>query len=236
MALSIRDVQSVAGTGVGGLALPAFASDPIPGDTVVVFTAIYVQSGALVAPTDNKGNTYSLLGSFKQSVGNPNSGLAMWASVGVTGGSSFVVTGHINTANDNNLHIAWCLTGGQMSYPLDWVQSHGGGGASQTVGPTIVAPGTNAIMLGGHYQDGSTNTATPAAGWNTTGVNGFDAGMNTRAALANGGSVIKISTAYKVVSAVSSLAWTCTVSFDWTGMLASIAPSTAVGNGLFFMV
>lgn len=242
MALTIRDVQSCGGAGAGAptsaLAMGAFASDPVNGDVIIVGSSVYTDAAGGQAPTDSAGNTYVRVGTaVLQSVGNPNTGLALWAAYNITGGSSFVVTDH--TKNNAHAAVAWCLTGADASpYNGDWVEAHGATTSPQVVGPSTPSPAANSIMLGFHMQDASANTPTYTAGWNTTGVNGFDAGMLGRSHNSYAGVPITLFSAYLLTSTVETLTWTCVISFDWAGMLASFKPFAVPvaggANALFF--
>lgn len=209
------------------LALPAFAVDPVNGDTIVVMSAIYSSAAAAQAPTDNFGNTYVQIGStIRQSVWNSNTGFALWYAKNIVGGSSFVVTDHAN--NNNHNAVAWCLSGVDTIAPYngDWVEAHGGGATNPTTGPTIIVPPTNSMFLAFFFEDDNV-AATVPTGWNTTGANGFTAGMATRSTSIYTGVPIRSQSAYFIASAVQSAQWTVIIPHAWIGMLISIQPILA---------
>lgn len=238
MAITVRDVQNCQGAGAGGalsvLAMGAFASNPINGDSIIVAQSEYNTAAAAQAPTDSQSNIYAQIGStIKQSVFNANTGMSFWIASNIVGGSSFVVSAH--HANNNHCAVAWCITGaGLTPYNGDWVEGHGAGATNPVSGPTVISPIANSLMIACLFQDDSVS-ATPAAGWNTTGVNGFDAGMNTRSQVAFAGLPIRMCTAYKMVSATDSCTWTVIIPHAQVRMIASFFPGGGnVNAGAFF--
>lgn len=228
---NIKDVQQTVGTGNGAnpslRAFPAFATDPVNGDTIVVFTGMSNSAGTQVGPTDNYGNTYVQIGTtIRQNLGNANAGLMVWAAQNIVGGPGFVVTDRL-TANNNHEAVAWCLTDvAPGSYNGDWVEAHGGAVAASTmsVGPSTPAPSANSIMLTAHYNDGTNNVVTLPAGWNTTGANGFTAGMLTNSRVNNGGAVVVVTTGYKISSVAETPVYTGTAPFAWVAFVLSFQP------------
>ncbi len=91
MSVTIVDVQKKTGTGTTAV-FPAFAANPSNGDTIVVAFARST-SGAHGAPTDSQGNTYTQIGTL-QNAAPTDPYVSVWMAVNITGGSSFVVTGH----------------------------------------------------------------------------------------------------------------------------------------------
>lgn len=102
--------------GILDVAVPAFTTDPVAGDAIVVF--VYsVQNGAYEAthqaPTDSEGHTYTQLGTTEELVeGISHRRLSMWTTMVTTGGSSFVVTGHVESLVQTVFFVvsAWCLS------------------------------------------------------------------------------------------------------------------------------
>jgi hypothetical protein len=241
MAATIKAVQNCAGAGAGGgsslLAMGAFAANPANGDVIVVMQAEYNTASAAVAPTDSAGNTYTQIGTtVKQSVWNANTGMSYWAASNITGGSSFIVTVH--HTNNNHCAVAWCLTGVAASpYNSDWKENHGGTQVNPVSGASVGTPLANSIMLAALFQDDNVS-ASPAAGWNTQGVNGYTAGMDALAQVTFAAAPLKMCTAYKLVSASDSCTWTASIPHAYVTMIASFGPGGGAvsQNTLFFGV
>jgi hypothetical protein len=179
--LDILDVQQgTHNTTTNALALPAFAVNPSNGDTIIVVYAMYGTANNQAAPTDTGGNTYTQVGTEVSHSGVPRF-LGLWYTHNITGGSSFVVTGHL-TANSYQTAVAW-LVRGDRTYNSDFTTSGGSTGTSPlTTGTSSPAPSSEAIFIGGlTWAAGPTVTA--GTGWNTTGSHGFTSGMNTRASV-----------------------------------------------------
>lgn len=73
----------------------SFASSVTGGATVLAFFWFSGAGPAITSVTDSKGNTYSKIKSGSSGNGTP---FELWGAFGVTGGSSFTVTGHASSS------------------------------------------------------------------------------------------------------------------------------------------
>ncbi len=235
MAITILDVQQVAGHNTV-LALPAFAVNPVAGDTVIVFQSIGFGNQASTAPTDSTGsNTYTIIGS-RSAIGATFVTEA-WMSTLTAGGSSFVVSVHTSSTADFSA-IVWLLSG-TLTFNSDFVKAGGIGDSAATItgGPTSPAPPGQAIFFGGMTYANS-QIGDPATGWNVTGSNGFTSTMKTNARL-TATTFCPTYSAYKIASAaVQSPAWDNVATLrDWNttawSLSEPLAPVTGTGTETF---
>ena len=135
MAIEIIDVQKKNGGGSSAV-LPAFAVDPIAGDTILVGVGSWNGAGH-TAPDGSAGNTYTAIGSI---ITQGAASVSMWLAKNIVGGSSFVVTAH--PANHYGVS-AWCVRGLKADpYNNDVVSGTGTNPTTDpTFGPTTPPPG-----------------------------------------------------------------------------------------------
>lgn len=214
---SITDVQVGVISGAGTVALPAFAVNPVNGDTIVVVVSAYVN--APQTPTDSRGNTYTQLG-----VRN-DSGLycAIYSSENIVGGSAFVVS---SPGANSHGAVAYCLHNVEPSSSTgDIVTTANAGAGSGAAGPTVIVPVANSIFIAGLIHQGGT-IADGGSGWNAI-ANGFTSGCLTRAR--GDFTQAKIATQYKIASTVQTGAWTSTGQ-AWGAVIASFKPKSHTIN------
>lgn len=181
----IKDAQKTGFDDVTDAPLNAFATDPISGDCIVVFmhTLYATNSPTHLAPTDTASNTYTQIGSTLTQENPPGSyhKLSMWYSQNITGGASFVVTGHASAGGLGNgvILMAWALTG------VSPTAYNGDVGTTVTINGTtddltvltVGTPAAESLFIGGCGMDGPIS---PGAGLNTIDVYGFTTAMKTR--------------------------------------------------------
>jgi len=221
MAITIVDVKSGSGQATSAQ-LAAFASNPVTGDTVVVGIAMF-SSGTINAPTDTAGNTYTQIGTT-QNAPSTQLYMGLFYAKNITGGSTFRVTISFN-ASHHYAVVAWVLHGVDANpYNGDWV-THTAFSNAPNAGPSAGAPGVaNSLFFG------ILNTpavVTTGSGWNTTGANGFTAGMATAAVVADYAAHDAIYSEYKISSVAEGANWSLNANNQWVAMQASFAPSTA---------
>lgn len=156
-------------------ATSAFGTSPVTGDTVVVFEISAGPGPVHQAPTDTASNTYTQIGT---STSDPDGQIiSVWRKENCTGGSSFAVTAHIDTASQLTV-IAWCLSGANTptSYNGDSVGANGNG-ANPASGTSSPAPAANSFFLAGVVNSGADNAVTAGSGWEF--VTGSKQGDNT---------------------------------------------------------
>lgn len=153
-------VEGHTGSGTS-VATSAFATSPVTGDTIVVFEFTGAISNTHQAPTDTAGNTYTQIGTTL----NGSQGLSLWKCENCTGGSSFVVTGHLSGVDQLTV-IAWCLSGAQTptSYNGDSVGTTGSS-ANPASGTSSPAPAANSFFIAGAVGGGADNAMTAGSGW-----------------------------------------------------------------------
>lgn len=226
MAVSILDVRGISGNNTT-FQLAAFAADPQNGDLIVVAYGQYHASSPL-APTDTAGNTYVQIGTTN--VAASTNSQSLWYAKNITGGTNFRVT--VNPNGSYCACEAWAITGvGANPYNGDFSKF------TPVVSTTDVRsensttpPAANSIFLG-FGSIGAANVLTDQAGWNTTGLNGFDAGMLSRARIADYASNFDCFGAYKIASSQQEAFWTgASNDTDHVGMVASFG-SGAVQSG-----
>jgi hypothetical protein len=164
MAISRRDCQQARSNAASALACPAFASSPVSGDTVVVCISSWTSGGLThQAPTDSQANTYTQIGTT-QAGASGDFQMSMWKSENITGGASFVVTGHISISATITC-IAVCLTGANTptSYNGDTVAATATS-ANPASGTSSPAPAANSYFLA-CCSKGATNIPTAGSGW-----------------------------------------------------------------------
>ncbi len=228
MAVTILDVQvATHDATTNTLALPPFAVNPSNGDTVIVAYAVWTTPNIQQAPTDSTGaNTYTRVG-LEVVHGVPEI-IGLWYAHNITGGSSFVVTGHL-ASNQYHTVIAWLISGDYI-YNSDTVNAGGGGGTNPlSSGTSTPAPSGEAIFIGAMSYDTST-AATDGSGWNTTGVNGFTSAMQGRSRNTSF-SNIDLYTEYLVATAAAQAAtWGIAGTHNYNALVASFSQNGSVFN------
>jgi hypothetical protein len=175
----IRDVRNnTHNNASNSLALPAFSPDPSNGDTIIVAYSTWTTTGNQLAPTDSTGaNTYVQVGT-EVANGKPEI-ISLWYAHNITGGSSFVVTGHL-TANQYHTACAWLISG-DFTYNSDFKSNGGSTNVSPfSTGVSTPAPSGVAIFLGVLCIDTSLPTASDGTGWNDTSGHGFTSTLQGR--------------------------------------------------------
>src|SRR6266850_2221993 len=86
-------VQAVQNVGIGNTSA-TLPSSVTGGNTIVVFADSILAQGTITSVTDNKGNTYTMVGSFTVLAGAQQHIVQVWVATGATGRSSFAVTSH----------------------------------------------------------------------------------------------------------------------------------------------
>ena len=209
----VVDVQHAAGN--HPTALPAFASDPQAGDTIVVGLASW-DPAAIVAPTDSAGNAYTLIGTIASPA---NITVSLWVAQNILGGAAFVVTNHQSASSSTTDAVAWLLRGvAAAAYNADW---HG---ASAAGPPSAIASGLSTLTppAGSLFLGVAADAGAPGTGWNTTGVHGFTATLAGRAAVSNG--TFTLASAYQISSVAASAPFAAGATYGWAALVASFAP------------
>lgn len=164
MAISRRDCQQARSNAVSALPCPAFAVNPISGDTVAVAMSSWISGGLThQAPTDSQSNTYTQIGTTQAGTSGAFQ-LSLWRAENITGGASFIVTAHVSVSASVTV-IAVCLTGANTptSYNGDTVAAT----ATTTTpasGTSSPAPAANSYFLAAMTK-GATNIPTAGSGW-----------------------------------------------------------------------
>lgn len=164
MAISRRDCQQGKSNAASAVPCTAFASNPANGDTVVVCQSSWTSGGLThQAPTDNFSNTYTQIGTT-QAGASGDFQMSLWKSENITGGASFVVTGHISISATITV-IAVCLTGAKTptSYNGDTAAATATS-ANPASGTSSPAPAANSYFLA-CCSKGATNIPTAGSGW-----------------------------------------------------------------------
>lgn len=228
---TIVDVKSTSGH-AASLQAAAFATDPANADAVVVCLSVYQLSGATInAPTDTAGNTYTQIGT---TITGANGSISMWLAKNITGGASFRVTGNLSAVRYFAM-VAWALTGvGADPYNGDWA-NRTGATDSADAGPYGSAPPADSIFIGCISVENS-NVPTNGSGWNTTGANGFTAGMNTAARVADYSANFDIFCEYKISSIAESAHWMTNATWQWEAMQASFGVASAPSVAIWYPV
>lgn len=221
MAITIRDVQQ-ATSGVSGtsLAAPAFATNPVTGESIIVCYASFHTGGTAPthqAPTDTAGNTYLPIGP-QQDITDSGSkrSISMWMAANITGGSSFVVTGHQSIASTWRSIVPWAIQN-KLIYNGDFTATTTTS-TNPTTGTTSPAPPASAIFIG---IDSSRNgNITDGSGWNSI-ANGMDATMQAAAQIESDSNV-HLATEYKISSSAQAATWTAANAL-WVAGVASFS-------------
>jgi hypothetical protein len=229
MAITILDVQQVAGSASSSYQTPAFATNPSNGDLIVVNVAIFAAGnpGCPHVPTDTAGNRYIQLGGFSKNI---QQNVWQFAAYNITGGSSFKVTLTFETAVNFVVVIAWAITGIDVE-PYNNDYSPNTGATSPAVSGTTPAPPVQSIFIGAVTDNGPNNNETDGSGWNTTGVNGFTAGMQTNARFGNFSGVNDLYTEYKISSSAEQATWTQGANSNYVATVASFSQSGGAPSG-----
>ena len=220
----IVDVQSGFGNAASA-ALPTFAHNPATGDAIVVSCNTFA-SGTHLAPTDNKSNTYTQIGTQVSNSG-AKPFMSLWIAKNITGGSSFVTTVHPNVTFYTCQ--AWVLRNVDPNpYNGDFRSAFNNGGAASFIstGATTVTPAPNSIFLAFGSPQQATAPTDPT-GWNTTGSNGFDSTMLASSQQNNFASAESNFGTYKIASAVQTATWGTNTYTSWGAIIASFAPGAA---------
>ena len=194
----------------------AFPTNPVSGDTIVVFMSTFASGGnTSQAPTDNKSNTYTQIGTTTTILAG-TVGLSLWYSSNITGGSSFMVTGHVSATATVTV-IATCLAGTAVptSYNSDSVSATSAGGANPSIGPTTPAPAANSYFIAAVCK-GGTGVATAGSGWQF-----YTNSTQTNNATLQDLYVEELTT---TTASVVKTALFTNASEAWTGRIASFAP------------
>jgi hypothetical protein len=205
---TVIDVQQVAGGANTSIQTPAFAVNPAAGDLIVVAAASWKAGGTThTIPTDTAGNLYAQIGATLRQGGDAD--VSLWARVNAVGGSAFRVTSATGGSAWRAV-IAWCV---RPSTPI----AYNGDVASQ-VSVSDVAnndpvtspapPAADAIFFCVATRPGFDNCLVEGAGWNTTGVNGFTAGLKTAAKYGLQSANVSAYSEYRVGAAAVMGEWT----------------------------
>jgi hypothetical protein len=230
MAETFIDVKSASG-GSSALSLGAFAANPAIGDVIVVAQAMFNGTSTPAAPTDSRVTTWNLevsttaAGSTRISV--------YWGICTSAGADTVTCHGTYS----NIAAVAWLIRGLSTSPNNgDFVTLVQATGTHITVGPTVIAPVTDAIYLAFCSTESTSDAGTPS-GWNTTGgANGFTAGMATAAKKLDWSANEDIDSAYFKATSVQTAAFPNAVSnVRAVGVILSFslpkiaAPTSAAG-------
>lgn len=225
MSWTIVDVQSGQVSTANSLQLPAFASNPVANDLIVVgYSNWNSTTRPLLTPSDTGGNTYSLVGS--QLATSAAANLAVYTGPVVTGGASFRVTGN-STANTAELSVeAWLLreTAGTPIYNGDFKSNIQATTANPNTGTTTPAPGTGSLFLA-FMSNLNTPAVTDPSGWNAL-TNGFNSTMATAADLSNNTPHQDLFGAWKLSDVAVNAQWT-EASDTWAALALSWKPAVA---------
>lgn len=209
---SIVNVKSNSGAtaniGIAAMAVTA-------GDKILVSQVEYNNAVGAV-PTDTMGNTYVQLGTTQyQGV----AGLALYLATAIATGST-TITCHPNAAF--TACVAWVIN--SAVYNNDWLSAKGTA-VTIAVGPTAVPP-AGSLMIAFANIAGNVNLG-EQAGWNTTGVNGFTAGMSTAAKVNDWNANNDCFSMYKVTSSAETPTWpTGGGGLSWVAMVVSFGVPT----------
>lgn len=153
--------QGTTGSG-SSVACTAFATNPQNGDSIYVWMSTFITGGVThQAPTDTFSNTYTQIGTT-QAGASGNFHLSLWLATNITGGSSFVVTGHVSLIGTTITVIATCL---------DTNVAYNGDTAAATATSTNPASGTTspAPSVASYFtaatSKGATAIPTAGSGW-----------------------------------------------------------------------
>lgn len=211
-------VEGHTGSGTS-VATTAFGTNPVTGDTLVVFE---ITGGVVThqAPTDTASNTYTQIGTTIG--GGPL--ISMWRKENCSGGSSFVVTGHVNTATQVTV-IAWCLSGASIptSYNGDTAAATAST-ANPASGSSSPAPAANSFFIAGVADGGANNAVTAGSGWEF--VTGSIQGDNTSF---QSGYTEELTTPNTSSSAQNGQF--TAIANPWAAGVASFAPDAGVSAG-----
>lgn len=155
---------------------------------------------AHVAPTDNKGNTFTQRGSTQAYIPRyPNSGTALYAVNQAAGGSGHVVTASnaISPTDEVTLAVVEVRNGGRVDFRWNMVQA-GNPLTSQSI--TTTGPATLVAFWWGDADGSVAHTATPGDGFALVD------------ALLTAGSLVQCAVAARSVAAAGtySITWTAT--------------------------
>jgi hypothetical protein len=218
MAISILDVRSVSGA-AGARSLGAFAVNVAIGDVIVIGQAMFSGTSVPASPLSALGNAFTLMGS------TPAAGstrIAIYMSVVTVAGAETiqVTSNHTNIAG-----VGWLIRGlsGSPSNADIFTMSQVSG-TSISVGPTTVLPFPGSIYLVFVSTESTSDAGTPV-GWNTTGVNGFTAGMATASKKLDWSANEDINSAYKISDGPETGAFPNAIGNNRTvGVLLSFSP------------
>jgi len=221
MALTIIDLKSQV-TFSGSATPPAFSTNPAAGDLIVLCLEVNNRGAAVPTVSDNKGNTYTRLGSIVDNIPVLNGSGLMFYTVVVTGGASFTITINVG-ASVGTAYGAWLIRGAAASPYNGDVRSATGTGTSMGPG-TLPAPPQTSIAIaflsfgGSGYPSGGV-----PSGWNVVGSNGFTSGMNGQTAPSNWSAPFWADCLmiYKVTTTAETPVWTNSASVTWLSLIAS---------------
>jgi hypothetical protein len=191
MAVSFLDVKSVSGA-AGARSLGAFAVNVAIGDVIVTGQAMFSGTSVPASPISALGNVFTLLGS------TPAAGstrIAIYMSVVTVAGAETI---QITSNHTNIAGVGWLIRGlSSTPYNSDIFTMSQGTGTSLSVGPTTLTPFPGSVYLVFGSTESTSDAGTPV-GWNTTGANGFTAGMATASKKLDWSANEDIDSAYKI--------------------------------------
>ena len=226
MSFTVIDVQQATASLVTSVQTPVFAADPVTGDFILVGVSTWDAPATAThsAPTDTEGNLYVQLGPTTPVSAIGSARISLWVAVGVTGGSSFRVTSHHTTAYGTA--IAWCVrpSAAVMYSAAVSEMNCTNNGNNDPVGATVGESFVFCIA-----DANGDNQLSEGTGWNTTGVNGFTAGMKTNAKYGLASVTVGLYTEYQIASGAVAGHWvdpndTNTRAVIITGVSAGIQP------------
>lgn len=218
-AIARRGVAEGHSTATTTCATTAFSTAPVTGDTMVVVVSSFNGVTTFTAPTDGL-NTYTQIGTTLAS-GSATSDvvLSVWRKENMTGGASFVVTGHVS--QNGCTVIAWDLSGANTptSYNADKTGTTATASANPASGSSTPAPAASSFFVGG-MSNGGTETVTAGSGWQ----------FETNSTQTNNSSFQDLFTedltaAGNVSSSAQSATFTATSDL-WAAQVQSVAPTS----------
>jgi hypothetical protein len=227
MSITIQNVVNASAGGSGTVTTASLGSVST-GDLIVVGAGSYKATTLGTLGDSVGGNTYTKIAARDDGA---NAGAVLYYSIITNGGAGFTVNLSSPGAVENTI-VVWWITGAS-AYNTDEADAANFSGSSTAwqVGPTTSTPPANSICLYVGSVGTTQASLSDATGFNTTGVNGFTAGMDAAAQqLLHDSTHCPCFMGYKITSTTETPAVTLQAAADWFGVVASFSPSGGGGG------
>ncbi len=136
-------VQAKQNSAIGNTAI-TLDSAVSTGDSIIVFADSILAQGTITSVDDNKGNIYTMVGTFTLFAGIQQHIVQIWIAAFVNGGSSFTITSHSTGAFTLLTALEYTNS---MAFGFDKSAAASTSGTTPSVGPTGTTTVINELLV-----------------------------------------------------------------------------------------